>query len=277
MSTRLIATGAVAALLIAPAAVTSVYTQPEGTANVIVSMGGQVSGVDTTPGFGLKGPWPFQSTVQFDIRNQLLSFAGTADDAPAYTDGNVNGAEVTVAVAGGASANIDVQVNYSIDPSKVADIYRNYGTQENFTSQIVVPKVLSALRAAAAQFEPIAFRGDSRADANSTALAYAVSALEDYGVVVTSVDIQDVRYSQAVEDSLQAVQTAENALAEAQANAEALRVSSEAEANANRTVADSVTPELIEMRKADAMHEAARNGSLIVVPEGSQPIVDTRE
>ena len=38
---------------------------------------------------------------------------------------------------------------------------------------------------------------------------------------------------------------------------------------------ESLTPEVLQQQYYDALNTAAKNGGLIVVPEGSQPIVGT--
>lgn len=52
----------------------SVYTQDPGQAMVIRSFTGKVIGKDTSPGMGFTAPW--NSTIEFDVRNQVVSYAG---------------------------------------------------------------------------------------------------------------------------------------------------------------------------------------------------------
>ena len=64
-----------------------------------------------------------------------LSFMGNEEEDQ-FEGGSANGSAVTINDAGGASATIDIQVNYSLDPSAAEELYTNYGSQENFVKSI---------------------------------------------------------------------------------------------------------------------------------------------
>lgn len=100
-----------------------VYTQDPGEAIVLRSVSGEVTGVDTTSGFGVKAPWT--STVSFDIRNQRIEmFTNDSGIGP-------DGAQVDLGLKGGASANTSVVVRYSIRPEAVRGIYNEFKSEEN--------------------------------------------------------------------------------------------------------------------------------------------------
>ena len=47
------------------------------------------------------------------------------------------------------------------------------------------------------------------------------------------------------------------------------------EADANKVLTESLTPEVLQQRYIDTLAEIGKSGNLVVVPEGSQPIVGT--
>ena len=97
----------VAALLMIPACL---YSLDVGEVAVIRNMGGSVAGHAENAGFHAKAPW--QSVIKYDTRNNLINFFKDTDYK--YDGGSAEGKEITVNDRSGASANIDIQVNYSL-------------------------------------------------------------------------------------------------------------------------------------------------------------------
>lgn len=89
------------------------YSVDVGEVAVIRNMGGSLAGHSEDAGFHLKTPW--QSIVKYDTRNNLINFYKDTDYK--YDGGSAVGKQVTVNDRSGASADIDIQVNYSLDPA----------------------------------------------------------------------------------------------------------------------------------------------------------------
>jgi regulator of protease activity HflC (stomatin/prohibitin superfamily) len=253
------------------------YTQDRGQAKILVNFDGTVASEKLTPGLGFKAPW--QKEVTFDIFAQEVLFAGKNGEAPAYSGGEVNGAEVSASVARGAQAAVDLQVVYSLDPENVRDVYDKYRDQDRFTRQIVVPSILSTMRDIPSAYTPVEFRGEKRGEASDKLLKAMNEKLETYGVTVSSVNLQDIRFTEDVENSIKEVEVAQQKQEKAEAELRATEVSSQAQvveaqaaADANRLLSESLTPQVLEARRIEAM----KKGTVYVVPEGSQPLVQTR-
>lgn len=265
----------------------SIYTQSVGQAKVIVNWGGAIAGQDTTPGLGFKAPW--QHTVSFDLFSQTLTYAGQKDKAPDYTGGKVNGQEVTAYVSGGTSADMDIVITYNLDAQHVTSLYKQFRSQERFTSQIVNPKVLDEIRRVPPAYQPIPFRGEDKAEATDKIRAAIQQALAGYGVDVTQVTIQDVRYPDDVESSIKAVQVAQQKQAENEALQRAATVEAQtkviqAEGDANAVVAKakgdsaandlltkSLTPQVLQQHYIDAINKA---GTVVVTGGGTTPLLN---
>ena len=95
------------------------YSVDVGEVAVIRNMGGSLAGHSEDAGFHLKTPW--QSIVKYDTRNNLINFYKDTDYK--YDGGSAVGKQVTVNDRSGASADIDIQVNYSLDPSAAEYLY----------------------------------------------------------------------------------------------------------------------------------------------------------
>lgn len=196
-----------------------------------------------------------------------------------FEGGSANGSAVTINDAGGASATIDIQVNYSLDPSAAEELYSNYGSQENFVRSICAVDIRAIPREVSGQFDTISIltaRGDfTEAVENALRSQWA-----DYGLIVEQVSIQNVVYPQSIVDKYAEAQAAEIAKATAQNNQEVAKVDAETkiiqaqgEAEANSILARSLNDQVLQQRYIEALTSIGQNGNLVVVPEGSNPII----
>jgi len=278
---RNIGTGVAVIFIIAAAVVlfiASFYTNQVNQAKVFVSFDGKVQGVKVEPGAGLHAPWT--RAVEFDLSSQKLSFAGDGKGTPSYTGGEVNGQQITAAVKGGTQSNYDLQLTYNIDASRVEAIYKDYRSQENFSSQVIVPTVLSAARKVPNQYDAIAFRGDKQGEAQEAIIENTNKALKPFGVKITVGALQNINYPQSVEDSIKAVQVAQQKQEQAEAELKATEVSAQqkvveakAEAEANDTLAKSLTPEVLQSKQLDTLAQLGKDGNTFVVPNGTNPLI----
>lgn len=255
------------------------YTQDVGQSKVIINLDGTVAGQDSTPGFGSKAPW--QEVNNWDIFSQEVVYAGGDNDQPDYTGGSVNGKEVSTSVQNGARANLDISVVYSIDGDKVENLYREFRTQERFTKQVVEKTILSTIREVPTQYSAVEFRGEKRGEAQDKMLKDLNKKLNPLGVQVDFVNLQNVRYTEDVENALKQVEVAEQAAKKAEAELRAAEVSAqqkvvqaEAEAKANEVLAKSLTEPILQQRYLDTLEKLAAEGNLVVVPEGFNGLVN---
>ena len=254
-----------------------IYTQDVGEAVVLRNFGGSLAGYTTEAGIKFKAPW--QDALNWDIRNRLINFYRDADYA--YDNGSYNGATVTINDSSGTKADCDVQVIYSINPDAVERLYTDYGTQEAYVASYVSNDVRQTTRDCAGQFSTIQLLTDKESFAKSIQDTLT-QRWADSGVVVESVSVQDIRYDQSITDAYAQAQAAQVEQAAAANQQETARIQGETkvieaqkESEANQTLAQSLTQEVLMSQYIEALKAAADNGGLIVVPEGSQPIVGT--
>lgn len=254
-----------------------VYTQDIGEAVVLRNVGGSLAGHTEEAGFHVKAPW--QDSLTWDIRNRQINFY--KDSEYAYDGGSYEGSEVSINDASGTKANIDIQVIYSIDADDVESLYAEYGTQEAFVTNYVSNDLRATAREVAGRFDTITLLTDRAQYTQAIAEALA-DQWEGKGVIVEQVQVQDIRYADAVTDAYAEAQTAEvakqkaqNAQETAKVEAETAKIEAQGEADANAILSQSLTDEVLRQQYIEALSSAAKNGGLIVVPEGSQPIVGT--
>ena len=113
-------------------------------------------------------------------------------------------------------------------------------------------------------------------------VASTCSRWEGKGVIVESVQVQDVRYSDSITDAYANAQTAEiekqralNAQETAKVEAETKSIEAQGEADANAILTQSLTPEVLQQRYYETLQSIGDGGNLVLLPESSTPIVNT--
>lgn len=254
-----------------------VYSQDTGEVIVIRNWGGSLAGYTSEAGFHGKAPW--QDTIKYDIRNNTINLYHS-DTEYSVDGGSAVGPCVTINDSGGASADVDVQVIYSLSPDSALNLYADYGTQTNFVQNYILNEVRATTREVAGQYDTMTMltsRGDFT-DGLTKALA---KKWQGKGLNVEQVNIQDVRYPDTITSKYAEAQAAEVAKQQAQNEQETARVEAETkkikaqgDADANAIQTQQLTPEVLQKQYIDALNNAASNGGLIVVPEGSTPMID---
>lgn len=189
------------------------------------------------------------------------------------------GEDLAAATANQLPITANVTMSWRPDASRVLEIYRNFGSPEQFQSNIIAPRLRQAAKAGISTFQASDLIRDRTSAANAI-LTNLQSALENYPATVASIQIEDVnlppRYLEAVMakeeareqaareeynlqrqklESQREVQTAEaqrdaakaradgeayRIVQEAQANSEAIRLEGEAQADAIRAQAEAL-------------------------------------
>lgn len=259
-------------------AVSCIYSQDIGEVKVIRNFGGSLGGVSTEAGFHLKAPW--QDMITYDVRNNILSFMGDSEKDQ-FEGGSANGSAVTINDSSGTSATIDIQVNYSLDPEAAERLYADYGTQENFVKSICAVDIRAIPREVSGRFDTISIL-TTRGDFTSAVQEALTDKWKDYGLVVEQVSIQNVVYPQSIIDKYSEATAAEVAKATAENNQKVAEVEAQTkvttakgEAEANAILEKSLTDKVIQKQYVETLKSIGENGNLVVVPEGSSPIVST--
>lgn len=195
----------------------TLYRQDVGEALVITTPGGEIAGIDTDPGFALKAPW--NDIVSYDIRNQVITMSG---DTPT----EASSPAILAQTADGTAATLDLTVRYSINPTSVAGIYREYRSQENLVGRALINDVRSLVRDETVKFPTTTMRQE-RGQLTANIAKSLEERWEPLGVLVDSVDLRNIAYPDEIETSLKQVQTALNNVDRAKAELETSRVDAE--------------------------------------------------
>jgi regulator of protease activity HflC (stomatin/prohibitin superfamily) len=236
--------GVAVVLVVVTLGFSAIYRQDVGTASVLRSPGGQVIGVNTSPGFSLKAPW--NDYVRIDTRNQTLTMRGDG------TGRGADGPAIVAQTSDNASATIELTVRYSIDPASVGEIYAAYRTQANLVERALKPAIMAVVRDVPPAYSAASLR-QLRAKVTDDIVTHLQARWDSLGVRVESVDLQSIKYPDNVEESLSAIQTsaakvaqAEQELQAARIEAEKVKTEAQAQSDADQIVRCGATSALID-------------------------------
>ena len=263
----LIAVGGLAILVSIVAALFT--TVPAGNVGVVVRFGG-VTGAALPQGLQTKAPF-IDSIVRMSIKTEVYS------------------AKATAASQDLQDVETDIAVNYHLNADAAVDVYRTLGL--NYMETIAAPAVQETVKEITAKYlaEDLILRRDTVKAAITDSLTQR---LQGRGIAVETISITNFKFSpvfsaaiEAKVAALQAVLEAQNKLervkveaqqAEAQAKglanariaqatgeAEYIRIITEAQVNSNKSIAGSLSPEVLQYILLDRL---AKNVQLMVVP-----------
>lgn len=258
----------------------SMFTIDQGTRGVVLRMGA-VSGI-AEPGLNFKIPF-IDRVVPINVQTNSVVYP----DMEAYSRDQ-------------QLAEIDVSVTYRILPGEVDEVYAQYGSEEGLVTRLIDRRVNELAKTVFGQFnagEAIQERGRLNQD-----VSQAITAALTGPLIVESVQVESVAFSEVYEQSIEARMLAEvevqkrtqeldqqrvqaqitvtqaqaeadARVAAAEASAQAVRMAGEAEAEAIRAKGEALrdNPELVRLVTAEAW-----DGQLPVtmVPGSALPFID---
>lgn len=247
------------------------YTVGPGESKVLKSWSGVINPTPVVaPGWYWKSP--FEEAIDFNVRNQLAAFMN--DGKGSYNDAPLNGPQITFTDKDGVTGNLDLVVLYSIKPDKTPSLVEDYSNQDDFRVKVIEQDIRSVPRDIPGKYTTIQMMTDRVKVANDIRTALEAE-WKDKGVVIEDVSLQEIRYSDAVKQRFEDAQNAQTEVVKAKATAEQAQIAADsaaavkikeatAEAEANRLLAASLTPEVLQQRYLDVLADA----NLIVVPQG---------
>ena len=260
MKKTLIIVAAIAVLVLF-VGMTCMATVPTGYTGIVTTFG-RVE--DKTLEAGLHLKTPFQRIVNMDNREQKMSF-----ETQAFSS-DIQQVDVTGSI------------NYAINKTNAMNLFKEVGT--DYFNKLISPRMLEITKGVFSKYTAenlVAYRQNLSESIRDS----LVEDLEPYGIHVISMNIENIDFTDAFTDAVEAKQVAaqrklqaeieeaqktmetqqaaerqkinaeaEAAVAKINADAEAYatRVRSEAEAEANRKIAESLTAELISFNEIKA-------------------------
>ena len=212
---------------------------------------------------------PLKHVSEFPITQQRVVFSKAPSDygAKEHADWHID------APANGGTIAINLTVNYNFLPEHVVELYTKFGGMdgESLMESKIQNDIIAYVKEVTPQFSVMQIYSDDRAGVNTAITDYLNEKLTaEYGINVSSALIVDAQpddtLMQKIRAKEQAKQDAEiaelnkqTALAQAetdkvkaQTEADVKMIEAQAEADANKVLSESITPELIQMKEAEA-------------------------
>lgn len=168
-------------------------------------------------------------------------------------------------------------INFRLDPVQVVNIRRTQGTLQNIVAKIIAPQTQESFKIAAARRtveEAITKRNELKQDFDDALGAR----LEKYGIIVLDTSVVDLtfssEFSKAVEDKQIAEQRAQRAVyvaREAEQEAEAIINRAKGQAEAQRLLRETLTPELLQKQ---AIEKWDGKFPFVLGGNGALPLLD---
>jgi regulator of protease activity HflC (stomatin/prohibitin superfamily) len=256
------------------------YIGPGHVGIVIHRAGG---GVDPTPlGAGLHGRNPlFTDIVEYPTYMQTLVLTKSSNE------GSQNNDEINVNSIEGQPVSLDVSMSFQLDPSKVPNLYTTFRTNiETIQTGYIRQAIRQALQEVFGQEEVAAIIGPKKSEATMRVQALLEQRLSPYGIEVKQFTINELRPPTSVVEAInqknvmqQTALTAQNELQKNQfqatgdsikaaGHAKAILAEAEAQAKANRLLAESITPVLVSYEMAKRW-----NGQMPQVTGSAMPML----
>lgn len=212
---------------------------------------------------------PLKHVSEFPITQQRVVFSNAPSDygTKEHADWHID------APANGGTIAINLTVNYNFLPEHVVELYTKFGGMdgESLMESKIQNDIIAYVKEVTPQFSVMQIYSDDRAGVNTAITDYLNEKLTaEYGINVSSALIVDAQpddtLMQKIRAKEQAKQDAEiaelnkqTALAQAetdrvkaQTEADVKMIEAQAEADANKALSESITPELIQMKEAEA-------------------------
>lgn len=231
---------------------------------------------------------PLAKVKDYPVAQQQLVLSNNPEDYndKGHADWHVD------APADGGMVKMNLTINYNFMADRVVDLYAKFNGMDGDTivENMVQNSIIAYIKEVTPQFTVMDIYSTKRADVSKAITEYLNKKLQtEYGINISSALIIDVQLDETLQKKIQAKEQAKQDAEKAEldkqtaiAQAETDKVKAEAkaavmieeargEAEANRLVSQSITPELIQMKEADAR---LKHGWVEI--QGGSPIVDAR-
>lgn len=215
---------------------------PTGYTGILTTFG-KVEERTVQAGLNIIAPW--QKVVKMDNRTQKQFI-----ETQAFSSGI-------------QQVDVAITLNYCIDKATAQNLYSSVGTA--YYDTILNPRALEGIKTVFALYSAEGLVAN-RVELSGKIADIIAADVAGYGIQITGVSIENLDFTDAFTNAVEAKQvatqnklTAETEQAkltlEAQAAAERQIIEANAQAEANRIIAASITPELIQMKEAEARME----------------------
>ena len=245
---------------------------PTGHVGVVYNMNGGVDGEVLSQGWHLVAPTKKVTTYSIGIEQSYLTSEDKGDSP--------NDESFSIPTSDGKTVRVNLEFSYKFDKDRVATTFTEFKGKsgEVIKDTFIKPKIVAWTQEVSANYPVTDIFGDKRTQINAELDTYLRDKFDKYGIIIDTVNFTDISVDEETAAAIQKKVTAqqelelaqieaetakiqankekevaqiaaEKAVIEAEAKAEVVRIEAEAEAEANREIAASLTTQLIEKIK----------------------------
>lgn len=265
---------------------------PAGYVGVVYDMSGGVTGETLNQGWHIVSPTKKVTIYSIGIEQSYLTSDSKGDSKEDES--------FSTPTADGKSLTVDLEFSYRYDPDRVTDVFIQFKGQsgKEVKDSFIKPKMIAWTQEVTAKYPVTDVFGDKRQELNEALDSYLKEKFDKYGIVIDTVNFTNISTDpetqaaiqkkvnaqqelelariekqtakvQAEKDKEVAQINAEKAKIEAQGKADAEIIKANAEAEANKKIAESLTDKLIENNTVEKW-----NGEVPYITGGATPIVN---
>ena len=238
---------------------------PPGQAGVVVLFGK----VNPEPlPSGLHFINPFSQVVELEVRTRNYTMSSTSDEGQRRGDDSI-----AVISSDGLTVRLDATIFYSLQQARVPEIYRTIGP--DVEERIIRSEIRASLRDAAAGLTATDLYTTKRQAFVDQVTKTLKRAFEARGITLEQMLLRNVilpdQITKSINDKISADQDAQKmafVLQKEKQEAERKRIEAEGQARAQQIVSQSLTPQIIEYQRIQALRDIGAKGNLIITPMG---------
>jgi len=249
----------------------------------ILSTNGRYEAQSLLPGLHFMVP-VIQQIYVVDTKVHIINYTAKADSVATAGDGILLKPAITILDKRGLPVSIDITVQYRMNPQVASKTVSNWGF--NWEDKIIDPVARDVVRNVVGQYEAESLPTMRNVIATKieSDIRTAIERGKNSPATLEAVQLREITLPQKVKDQIERVQVAKQEVERAQqeverAKQEAIKKETEAQAqaNANRLISESISPNLLKMEQIkmqgkfnDALREN-KNATLFLTPTGMTP------
>jgi len=211
---------------------------------------------------------PLSQVREMEIRTRNYTMSTVADEGQRKGDDSIS-----VISSDGLTVKLDATIFYSLQLARLPEIYRTIGP--DVEERIVRSEIRASLRDAAASLSATELYTSKRQSFVDQVSKTLKTAFEKRGITLEQMLLRNVilpdQITKSINDKISADQDAQKmafVLQKEKQEAERKRIEAEGQARAQQIVSASLTPQIIEYTRIQALREIGAKGNLIITPMG---------
>ncbi|MEM9927816.1 MAG: prohibitin family protein [Cyanobacteria bacterium P01_D01_bin.50] len=173
----------------------------------------------------------------------------------------------------GLNLNLDVSLQYKLDPQKAANVYKTIGTSE---TQLVISRFRSTIRSIIAQYPANAIYSTKRQEVARKINEQLTQELSPLGFVVEQALLRNVKMPDTIQKAIQEKLKAEQenqrmkfVLEKQRQEAERKRIEAQGIADSQKIISDGLTNKVLQLRTIEATEKLAKSPNSKIIMIGS--------